>query len=484
MRAAIAPDRRCARARGADAARAVEPELRPVRLDRVGPRADARRRRRTVRARGRAVVEAAARAVHRRRSRSPASAAPALWLLVARAGLLLALAGAYALAARLRRRLAGVVGVLAVLLLDGVVSLAWRGASEPLLLAAVLWAVERHLAGARRTAFALGVAAALIRPEVAPFVDALRAVAVAGGGPIRASPARGRTGARAAAVDRRAGARWGPARRQHDRAGTRRRARAPRARCAATSPSRRRSSGCSRSSPSRCAHVSGRPDARARGGRLARADRGDGSGRLCEPGALRDAGRRLRVRARRGGRGGDRRAHARERHRPNRADRPRTCASWPVRAGAAARRRAGAAGGGARGAPRRPGSRGNRRRARRRRAAGGHRRLRRRRRDASLRARRLGRRQPHDAVGAGVGAAREPRRRGAHDEPTGPARERAAQHRHGGPAGGDARRSGAQCADRPRGSVAGARGAVRRSAAPAACTRRKASGSPRRIPNI
>jgi hypothetical protein len=97
-------------------------------------------------------------------------AAPALWLLVARAGLLLALAGAYRLAARLGGAVAGVTAAVMMLLLDGVLSLAWRGASEPLLLATVLWAGERQLAGARRTAFALGVAAALIRPEAAPFV--------------------------------------------------------------------------------------------------------------------------------------------------------------------------------------------------------------------------------------------------------------------------------------------------------------------------
>jgi MFS family permease len=97
-------------------------------------------------------------------------AAPGLWLLVARAGLLLALAGAFALGRRLGGVLAGAVAALGLLLLADVVSLAWRGASEPLLLACLLWAGQRHLAGARRTAFALGVAAALIRPEAAPFV--------------------------------------------------------------------------------------------------------------------------------------------------------------------------------------------------------------------------------------------------------------------------------------------------------------------------
>lgn len=122
-------------------------------------------------------------------------AAPALWLLVARAGALLALAGAFALGVRLARhrrdslpaaravgRWAGALAALAVVLLDGFVSLAWRGASEPLLLACVLWAVERHLAGARRVAFALGVAAALIRPEVVPFLLVYAAVSWRGAG--------------------------------------------------------------------------------------------------------------------------------------------------------------------------------------------------------------------------------------------------------------------------------------------------------------
>jgi len=97
-------------------------------------------------------------------------AAPALWLLVARAGLLLALAGGFALARRLGGLLAGVVATLALLLLADVVSLAWRGGSEPLLLAALLWSCERHLAGRRSVAFALGVAAASIRPELTPFL--------------------------------------------------------------------------------------------------------------------------------------------------------------------------------------------------------------------------------------------------------------------------------------------------------------------------
>lgn len=98
------------------------------------------------------------------------SAAPSLWLLVARTGALLALAGAFALGTRLAGAWAGLVAALGVLLTEEFASLAWRGASEPLLIACVLWAAERHLAGRRGTAFALGVAAALIRPEAWPFL--------------------------------------------------------------------------------------------------------------------------------------------------------------------------------------------------------------------------------------------------------------------------------------------------------------------------
>jgi len=97
-------------------------------------------------------------------------AAPALWLLLARAGLLLALAGAFALGRRLGGLVAGAVAAIALLLLADLVSLAWRGGSEPLLLAALLWACERHLADRRSVAFALGVAAALIRPELTLFL--------------------------------------------------------------------------------------------------------------------------------------------------------------------------------------------------------------------------------------------------------------------------------------------------------------------------
>lgn len=97
------------------------------------------------------------------------SAAPALWLVVARAGGLLAIVFAYRLAARIGGHAAGVIAAVALLLSDEFVRHFARGNSEGLLVALCLWAVERHLDGRRTTAFLLGFAAALLRPEVWPF---------------------------------------------------------------------------------------------------------------------------------------------------------------------------------------------------------------------------------------------------------------------------------------------------------------------------
>jgi hypothetical protein len=93
-------------------------------------------------------------------------AAPLLWLVVARTGGLLALAFAYRLAARLAGPVAGVIAAAGVLFADRFASFAIRGNSEGLLVAFVLWAIERHLEGRPRDAFLLGMAAALLRPEV------------------------------------------------------------------------------------------------------------------------------------------------------------------------------------------------------------------------------------------------------------------------------------------------------------------------------
>ena len=112
------------------------------------------------------------------------SAAPALWLVVAHAGGLLALAGAAHLADRLVAGRAGrtSAGVIAAVATAAAIAVStwWLfntalGNSEGLLVAAALWAVAAQLAGRWRAALALGVAAALLRPEVWPFLglDAL-----------------------------------------------------------------------------------------------------------------------------------------------------------------------------------------------------------------------------------------------------------------------------------------------------------------------
>jgi hypothetical protein len=100
-------------------------------------------------------------------------AAPTLWLLVSRAAGLLAVLLAFRVASRLAARmplLAGTVAAGGVVLILGFLEAVARGWSEYLLAAFLLLAVDRHLDGHRRCAFALGVAAALIRPEVWPFL--------------------------------------------------------------------------------------------------------------------------------------------------------------------------------------------------------------------------------------------------------------------------------------------------------------------------
>lgn len=96
--------------------------------------------------------------------------APLLWLVVARAGGILAFAMAFRLAARLAGPVAGVIAAAALFLADEFIRNFFRGNSEGILVALCLWAVERHLDGRRRDAFLLGIGAALLRPEVWPFI--------------------------------------------------------------------------------------------------------------------------------------------------------------------------------------------------------------------------------------------------------------------------------------------------------------------------
>jgi hypothetical protein len=100
--------------------------------------------------------------------------APALWLVVARAGGLLALV----LAFRLGRRLgggvaAGVVAAVALAALPLWLRYLAHGNEAPLAVALMLWALERELDGRRDHATLLLFGACLLRPEVFPFLAVL-----------------------------------------------------------------------------------------------------------------------------------------------------------------------------------------------------------------------------------------------------------------------------------------------------------------------
>ena len=100
---------------------------------------------------------------------------PLLWLVVARAGTLLALALVFRLARRLvgpgwQGVTAGLVAAAALACTPQWLRYAAHGNEAPLAVAAMLWAVERHLDGSRRAALALGLVACLMRPEVFPFL--------------------------------------------------------------------------------------------------------------------------------------------------------------------------------------------------------------------------------------------------------------------------------------------------------------------------
>ncbi|MGF7238080.1 MAG: hypothetical protein ACQSGP_24440 [Frankia sp.] len=108
---------------------------------------------------------------------SPAgSATPALWLVIARAGGLLALGGAARLGYRAAGPLAavGAAGSLITVNLWLGYQLPY-GMSEPILAALALWAAERYLQDRPAQAWWLLVAAALLRPEIWPFLIAFAA---------------------------------------------------------------------------------------------------------------------------------------------------------------------------------------------------------------------------------------------------------------------------------------------------------------------
>jgi len=101
--------------------------------------------------------------------------APLLWLWIARAGGLLSLVMAYRVGRRLTGggipgAIAGFMGAAFLATTYNYARDAALGNSEPLLAAFALWAFERHLDGRRDHALYLGFAAALLRPEVWPFL--------------------------------------------------------------------------------------------------------------------------------------------------------------------------------------------------------------------------------------------------------------------------------------------------------------------------
>lgn len=100
--------------------------------------------------------------------------APLLWLVVVRATTLLALVGAFRLGSRLAGRWAGILAaaLLAVLPFGGarLPRLVLEGHADMIGIAAAVWVLECHLAGARARALVLLTTLALIRPEAWPFL--------------------------------------------------------------------------------------------------------------------------------------------------------------------------------------------------------------------------------------------------------------------------------------------------------------------------
>jgi hypothetical protein len=104
------------------------------------------------------------------------NAAPDLWLVVGRAGAVMSIILAFRLAWRLTggslpaRTIAGVIAAMALFISSQFIRNMTLGNSEGLLVAFTLWGILRHMDGRYRQAFVLGFLAALLRPEVWPFL--------------------------------------------------------------------------------------------------------------------------------------------------------------------------------------------------------------------------------------------------------------------------------------------------------------------------
>jgi hypothetical protein len=98
------------------------------------------------------------------------AAAPKLWLIVGRTAGLLALVAAFRLGRRFGGALAGGLAVIALCLIQDSLFFVARGASEPIVAALTLWAIDRHLSGFPRVTYLLVFLATLNRPEFSPFL--------------------------------------------------------------------------------------------------------------------------------------------------------------------------------------------------------------------------------------------------------------------------------------------------------------------------
>jgi hypothetical protein len=99
----------------------------------------------------------------------------ALWVVVARAGALLALAMAVRLASRLAGggvagALGGAVAAVVLFLTPDWFQFTAHGSEAPLAIALLFWAIERHLDGRHGHVVVLGTLACLLRPELFPFL--------------------------------------------------------------------------------------------------------------------------------------------------------------------------------------------------------------------------------------------------------------------------------------------------------------------------
>jgi hypothetical protein len=99
------------------------------------------------------------------------SHAPDLWLAIARAATLIALALAFRLGCRLGGTAAGIVAVGALAISDEYLGYLWvQGMSEPMCAATLLAAIDAQVRGRRRAVMWWLVASALLRPEAWPLL--------------------------------------------------------------------------------------------------------------------------------------------------------------------------------------------------------------------------------------------------------------------------------------------------------------------------